>query len=179
MAKSQLKISTPRIPRATREINRIIKGQTLLLEIASFVRSRIYAFTKRGLSLARNRENPDKIKALSPRYVKWRRSLSRKKAKVRTGYLFAPGRSNLTLTGQMLDALRQKATPAESTIEVFVENSRRREAGRYEDELTNAQVARKVAENGRPFLGLDRTGRDRIRRMVIAELRRALKRGRG
>jgi hypothetical protein len=88
---------------------------------------------------------------------------------------FSPARSNLTLTGQLLDAVDSDYDSEAGTVTVFVKATSR--TGAEPDEpQTNAELAVKVAEEGRPFLGLDLIGRARIRRIVIAELRRQLKR---
>lgn len=176
-------------------VRRVVRKPTLIGSIADFIRNRIFQFTKRGYSLGAlkttnvssdNRRAGDarKLRPLSSNYIEFRKALNKQKRKmskktkqnqkpttIRTGSFFSPTRSNLTLTGQMLDALDTKTDASKGLITVFVESSKR-----DGESLTNAEVAAKVANEGRPFLGLDRTGRDRVTRMVIAELRRQLKR---
>jgi hypothetical protein len=185
---ASFKIKTPGPNRIVPEVRAVIRKPNLMRQIAEFIRSRIYQFTKRGLSLANQPEKPPKLDALSPGYVRYRKELvsnkakrfragvgsqkaARKKAIKSFGEFFAPARSNLTLTGQLLNALKTRIDTARGEVTVFVADTRR--AG---EDLTNAEVAEKVAKGGRPFLGLDRTGRDRVARLVIAELRRSLKR---
>lgn len=158
-----------------------ISSGGLLSEIAEFCRSRIYQYTKRGQSLVQE----SKLQALSTGYIEYRKRLTRAKKsrsskKTRQsgvfpskgfGAFFSPSRSNLTLTGQLLEALKSRVKKSSNQIEVFVENS-----SRSDSDLTNKEVAEKVSSDGRPFIGLDRVGRDRVRRLVIAQLRRSFKR---
>jgi hypothetical protein len=165
-----------------------LTSNSTLHGIAKFARDRIYQFTKRGQSLAAD-DRPTKLKDLSPGYKNYRK---RYQEWAKVGDFFDPNRSNLTLTGQLLNALIYKVTPYMITI--FIENSIRRPTEKIPkkawvkgrstkkfrdtkpaETLTNAQVAKRVADKGRPFLGLDLTGRNRVRLMIVQELRRALK----
>lgn len=198
MAKVQV---VSRVDRYTATLRKAIRDTRLLREVASFMRTRIYQYTKRGMSLATLRQrrgsgnklvgDAKKLKGLSPLYIEYRKSLlkdqdkiaargvfgkrsrknSRKRALTKFGEFFSPSRSNLTLTGQMLDALKSDIDAVAGQATVYVDST-----SRTDSELNNAEVAKKVAEEGRPFLGLDRVGRDRIRRMAIAHIRRSLKR---
>lgn len=167
MAKVDIRFNAERILTTLRKA---IRDTRLLREIAIFMRTRVYQYTKRGTSLVQE----SRLTPLSQNYINYRKRLvagkSRKSVK-KFGDFFSPSRSNLTFTGQMLDALKTDVDPASGRAIVFVDDT-----PRSGDDLTNAEVAVKVAEAGRPFLGLDRVGRDRIRRMVIADLRRKLKR---
>lgn len=149
-----------------KQVKAALQDRTLIESLAKYVRDRIYQFTKRGISLA----TEGKLKPLSPRYVKWRRKVQRGLSKVKPGPFFSAARSNLTLTGQMLDALDFKADPKRQEFTVFVQDSGR------DDDLTNAEVAKEVAKFGRPFIGLDKKGVDVVTRKILASLRRSLKR---
>jgi len=81
---------------------------------------------------------------------------------------FSPKRSNLTLTGQMLDSLSGLVKSKARSVEVFVE-------GRRDDGLTNQAVAKDLKSMGRTFLGLDEKGRGRIRKIVLDEIRRQIR----
>ena len=100
-----------------------IKSKKVLRATGEFVTDRIYKFTKAGKSLV---YGGAKLRPLYPLYVEQRKLYS--KAGGTKGRLFSPGRSNLTLTGQMLDALtymlRTRGTNTE--IEVFVKSTRRK-----------------------------------------------------
>lgn len=169
-------------------LRKALKDTRLLREMAGFLKLRIYQYTKRGYSIAGNRKegDPEKLKPLTPGYIEHRRRLQgkgkSKKSKSsravrktkdlpKLGAFFSPARSNLTLTGQMLDALKTTVDGISGKATVFVDDT-----PRTDSDLTNAEVADKVTKDGRPFIGLDRVGRDRMRRMAIADIRRKLKR---
>lgn len=109
-------------------------------------------------------EPPEETKTLrspdlSPKYADQRKRLQN------PGDFFSPGRSNLTLTGQMLNSMDFKVSG--DTIEVFIPDSSRSPAVfqskrkrngstyRYEsgNNKTNAEIARLVAQE-RPFMAL-------------------------
>lgn len=142
-----------------------------------------------------------KIKSLAPGYKKYRKKYQEI---YKTGEFFSPNRSNLTFTGQMLDALTYKVNRAGASFEVFVKNTMRQatnkvskskvakalsnkktrrkalkalssRTGREDEAKTNAEVASDVADKGRPFLGLDARSRDRLRSEIIKDLRRTLR----
>lgn len=141
--------------------------QTLLEDVAKFSRDRIVAFTRSGRSLS----TEDRLKALSEGYKSWRRKLA--KGKVRGKKIkpdrrwFKPNRSNLTLTGQLLRSIRYKIFSKKRNIDVFA-TGKRREGG------TNKEVAKDVAENGRPFIGMDKKGEQQITEMVRRQIRREI-----
>jgi hypothetical protein len=176
-------------------IKKAFRDNKLLNELALYLKERVYSFTKRGKSLVTG----DSLKPLSPGYVKWRRKLGSAKQKnpskrrfdgfhtqhrlaifkkkkkrgtnIQTGDFFSAARSNLTLTGQMLDALTTDVDTTIGQFKVTVKDNNRKDG-----EKTNLEVAKEVAKNGRPFLGVDAKGIDVMRRKVIADLRRKLKR---
>lgn len=146
-------------------------------DIGKFARDRIYSFTKSGKSLVTGAA----LKTLSTGYKKYR-SKFEKANPGSVGKVFRPGKSNLTFTGQMLDALSYTARPIKKLIEVFVESTARQplpsvKKGKptINDPKSNAEVAREVSKKGRPFVGLDATGVKRIKQMIINDLRRKLK----
>lgn len=190
MAKAKVEVIS-RVGEVLGSLDKAIRNGALLTEIAVFIRDRIYQNTKRGY-YAGVRKNLAKFRPLSEGYVAQRRALlkaeakdaktlsrskksAKKKALKNFGDFFSPARSNLTLTGQMLDALDYRVDVAAGEISVFVEASQRDDDGSGET-LTNADVAKKVQEAGRVFLRLDDTGIERVKRLVIADLRRRLKR---
>ena len=164
--------------------NDITKAKTLL-EIGVFVRDRIKSFTRTGKSIASG--SPAKLKELRESYKAMRRG-EVKFRKTKDGRLivsktpdeklaevdvtfFSPGRSNLTFSGQMLEAVKHKVNVKNRTVNIEVDDSSR--SGKYET-LTNKEVAQHVAANGRPFLGLDKVGIDRVKKIILASIRKEL-----
>lgn len=150
---------------------------SLTNDIGKFAKERIYSFTKAGKSLVTG----GALNSLSAGYIKYRKSFA-KTNPGNTGKVFRPSKSNLTLTGQMLDALKYTARPLKKIVEVFVEPSARQplpstKKGKpaINDPKSNAQVAEEVSKKGRPFLGPDDAGVKRIKQMIINDTRRKLK----
>jgi hypothetical protein len=152
-------------------------------EIADFMVKRIQAVTRTGYSIAD--KTRIKLKGLSESYIQMRKGKVRfRKSKQGHTYalpipderldnvdpnFFRPSKSNLTFTGQMLDAIRYDVYPDQSKIVVSVNDS-----DRYGEKLTNKQVAKHVAANGRPFLGLDQVGLARVSKIIKATIRENL-----
>jgi hypothetical protein len=132
---------------------------TTLSEMADFWKDRIYAVTKTGKSII----DGSSLKKLSPSYVDFRR-----KYKGAKGELFGPNKSNLTLTGQMLESLHGTANFRTQSVSVNL-------IGTRDDGLKNSKLAEYVEEQGRPFLGLDQKGKERLKQFALRDIRRQLK----
>lgn len=149
-------------------------------EIGDYMVKRTQGFTRTGYSIFGKTKK--KLKELSASYIKMRQGKVRfRKAKdghtyaraVRDEKLdnvdpdyFRPRKSNLTFTGQMLKAIRYDIFVDLSKIVVSVDDSRRNDS-----DLSNKEVAKHVAANGRPFLGLDQAGLARVSKIIKATIR--------
>ena len=136
--------------------------QSLGDEAIDIVRNRTK--TGRGVSSDTSRSpSTSKLKDVSPGYSKWRAE------NPGGGSFAAKGRkSNLTYTGQMLDAIISRVTA--KGFQLSVSNSSRRD-----DNLTNKKLAEKVAKDGRPFFALTKDEQQIIRKMVDDIVRGELK----
>lgn len=90
----------------------------------------------------------------------------------------SPSQSNLTATGQMLDAITGKVD-ADDKVSVYIkQTSRNNELNGSESKLSNKAVAKLVEENGRPFLELSKSEtkeRDKLATdILVDELKRLL-----
>lgn len=165
----------------------IRKSSSLLEDIGDFAVKRIQAETRLGKNLNRSqnttsaRKQPD----LSEATKNFRERLAAGKVKITHPWWFKPDRSffkptksNLTATGQMLDSLEGKVTRSKG--EVVVVPTGTRDSGLQNDNTikTNVGVAKELASQGRTFLGLDKLGMQRIRKLILDEVRR-MKRKRG
>lgn len=155
----------------------------LLLDIADFAKSRIQSFTRSGKSLV----TESRLKPLSNSYKDMRRGAVKyrtlpdgrvivlpepdERLKEVDTRFFDPDYSNLTFTGQLMNAITATVKFKDRIIEIFVNDKKR--TGKYE-KLTNAEVAEHVKANGRPFLGLDDKGIDRIKKLVINNIRKQI-----
>lgn len=156
----------------------VANRKDVLTNLGQFASDRIVNTTKSGKSLVTD----SKILGLKNLTIKIRKWWKEKGKPV--GRLFSPRRSNLTMTGQMLDAVQFKVIEAEKKVNIFVApTSRPIEGptlrGQRPERLTNEQVARKVAKDGRPFMGMDDLGKRRmieqVRRTVREEIKKQFK----
>lgn len=128
-----------------------------LVDIQEFWLKRTVSFTRSGRSLPLD---GDRFKPLSERYREFRSKYRGPKGK-----LFKPNKSNLTFTGQMLESLRGRSNLRNQTVTIFATGTR-------DDGQTNKEVAEHVADQGRPFLGLDLKGIKRIENIIRRDVRR-------
>jgi hypothetical protein len=151
-------------------IKKKIGRKEFMQQIGDQIKDLIYADTKSGKGVADNGSGEGiqiRLASLSPKYIEYRRKKS--KSGFSTGEFFRPNKSNLTFTGQMLDALKVDAR--QSFVKVFVDKS-----GRKDSDLTNAKVAEHVARNGRPFMGLTQRNKKIIDKEIERETRAIIRR---
>jgi len=166
-------------------------------KIGKFARDRIVAETRKGNDLT---NNGAKQPELSEAYIAWRRGVvSARKIEAgvhKTGdfakaarisgqnkiqpdsTFFKPAKSNLTLTGQLLESIEYTVKAEDKTI--IIEPTGSRDDGKTNKEVAEELARRKtrLAPNGRKFLGLDDRGFQRIRNLIVEAIRRlALKKG--
>lgn len=173
------------------KLDRALENKAMYVELAEFMRTRIYQNTKRGY-YGGIKKNLAKFKPLSDGYIESRREAlkgkvkenkkgllgrkrsakaARKKAIKNFGEFFAPPRSNLTFTGDLLNALDVDFDAKNRTIRAYVEASPRSDGSG----LSNLEVAKLVNERGRPFPTIDVKGVNQMVRKIIASLRRSLR----
>jgi hypothetical protein len=103
---------------------------------------------------------------------------------------FRSGKSQVTQTGQLVDSLKADIEFRKGEITVAPEGSREpatytwSKSGKPVDFLSDDQVqsnqalAKDLADRGFTFLGMDKKGIKRIRRLVLDEIRRLIRRRR-
>ena len=114
---------------------------TYMGELAETVKVR----TRLGGLAEKDQGSKSKIKPLKPSTIKYRQYL---KKKGELSGLTTPKKSNLTMTGQLLDALTGKGLRVAIGI-ISVKSTRRKDR-----DLKNSDVAKYVSDQGRPFLNL-------------------------
>ena len=166
--------------------------------IAERARSIIYKRVKSGKginndTLQTGKAEPVKLKPLSDNYKKWRAGkqqfftnkktknvfLSKDKKwidKPVLGEFGSNNKSNLTLSGQLLDSMTYRVSAKE--IYIFIPTSTRRKTNKYDNnDKTNKEVAEYVSKD-RPFLAIT-SGELRILErevdLIIGEILRSLK----
>lgn len=122
----------------------------------------IYRRVKSGRGVVNANKVPAKatrLKKLSDKYKSRRKKVGVK------GKFGTPGKSNLTFTGQMLEALEGEAK--KQRIEIFINDS-----DRSDSDSSNSEIAEFVQEQGRPFLSLTKAELN----IIIQELDEVLQR---
>lgn len=145
-----------------------VENQSMYGEIAKFSETRIVQQTRVGKDLSTG-DKAEKQPELSSGYIKYRERVKSGKTDIKPDpQFFKPRKSNLTLTGQLLNSIR--GTIVKSKRQVVIDPT-----GGRDDNLTNKEVASDLAKRGRTFLGLDKIGVQRIRRIVLDVLRRNIR----
>jgi hypothetical protein len=117
-------------------------------KIGEFVVEKIRIRTRLGFGVSGNLKPRERLKPLAEASKEIRKGF--KKAGELSN-LTTPGRSNLTFTGQMLDGLTVRVI---SMGKIIVDVTGTRRILKKGDLRTNKEVARKVTDEGRPFMYL-------------------------
>lgn len=159
-------------------LSTIINTRETNLRLARKAKEIIYRRVKSGYGVTKDSGDSESIdrtslKALSKSYIDYRKGLvifrtgpsgnvypinnkkigRRKAFKAPTlGEFGRPSKSNLTLTGQMLNAIMTVAS--DGSFELYIASTSRRTPDGKLDKNTNKQVAEYVSKNGRPWFAL-------------------------
>jgi hypothetical protein len=118
------------------------------MEIGEFIIEKVRVRTRLGYGVSGNLQPREKLAPLAESTKRIRKGL--KKAG-ELSELTTPNRSNLTMTGQMLDSLVVKVISAGKFV---IDVTGIRKKLKKDDLPTNKAVAVKVTEEGRPFMFL-------------------------
>jgi len=138
--------------------------------LGRFAVRRIRKVVRAGVSPVTNRRFPRLKKSTKSR----RERLAQHN---KTSKFYRRGKSNLHFTGQLLRGLEFDVRGKK----VFVASRGKRKPLKNEDGTrakrnpSNEQVARYVAKQGRPFLGMEEKGKQKIREMVAREVRKKIR----
>lgn len=165
----------PTIRKRLEALREVTNDQSLKMDLAKTTRGIVYKRVKSGKGVDSDRKkvsstNHKKLKSLSKNYVRFRRTgwvtfkAKQKNGKPKTvnfyvgkpalGEFGSPARSNLTLSGEMLNSMQYDIK--RFGFSVLIPETRRRDG-----KLTNAQLARYHSQSGRPFMALT-SGESRI-----------------
>lgn len=128
--------------------------------IANMIRKR----TRLGYGVKDNGEARYKLDSLEDSTIDTRNRL---KKRGELSPLTSKGKSNLTMTGQMLDAIKWVAS--KMSIRVFIDDSRRNDS-----EETNKKIAEYVSEK-RPFFKVSDSEIRQIKREAVKLIKESLK----
>jgi hypothetical protein len=169
------KESIKRVEEQTRTaFEKVIANRKLLNEVGEIVVTDIQFQTRRGQSI------PNKAR-LKPLSKSWKEIRARIAESTDTHETYSPRRSNLTLTGQLLESLTWRIVKS-GVIETLFKGSRRRpyfirrkrdnSLRTIESKISNEELAEYVQKD-RPFVGVRPQVVDRIKLKVIEYLRRS------
>lgn len=134
-------------------------------KIAVLLAARVKRRSQLGFSVAANLQRQKRFKALSPTYKKFRQgkiAFFRKggvvvpfvpKEKPPLSSKTSPGKSNLTLTGQLLESIIGRS-PRRGVAVVRTSGNRKNVGFIRTGRMGNKQLAKIVTEQGRPFLAI-------------------------
>lgn len=163
--------------RLIKRFNKIIQSEELAADVAKVIIDDIKFQTKSGKSIPNNMR---RFKKLSPRWIGERKRIAESNP---TSDVYAPDRSNLSLTGQLLDSLKWERLK-NGIIEIgfagihkaySIKRIRGKNAGKNVQvgkNIPNEDLARYVSEV-RPFMGIRSTVVARIKKIVIGYIRRS------
>jgi len=203
----KVKVNTKSLDDKIKQINEFIKGsigRSIITKLAQFSIDRIHKRVKSGYGVTSDTDpNPSKtrLKKLSKSYIDFRNGKVLFFRNKSTGGLFAikpgkkqsfpkpqlgefgsPAKSNLTLTGQLLNSIKYKLT--QRGFKIFIDDNERASPvwAKGQKQLTNKQVAEYVSKD-RPFLALTDDEQARLKlefkkntRMLASKLKSLLTR---
>lgn len=182
--KFQAKLNDIFLKNTTRKINDVI-GNSLqvntLDDIGKFSVKRIKGKTREGYDLSN--KSVSRQPALSKISIYIRKALSNNGRNKLPNY-FSFDFSNLTFSGQLLNALIYKKTKKQNlngvilTVDKTPHKPARKKDGSYTGNSlspTNYEIAKRLAKSGRKFLGLDQEGIKTIINMIQRQFRRDIK----
>ena len=166
------KVSIKNLDFILKNIDKVFKTTlsdgSMFKEIAKFAQNRIVDQTRAGRDLDPDNKS-GKQPPLSEGYIKYRERVKKGQEPVKPSpAFFRPKFSNLTLTGQLLNSVKNFINIPESEITI-------RPTGIRDDGLTNVKLTSDLRDRGRTFLGLDEKGKKVIRRKVLDVLRRNIR----
>ncbi len=172
MAKTKVKIKN--IDKVLAKVRKTFKSASeskrLLNDMGDFTVNRNQFFARIGKSLSSN-VRPKSLPALKDSTKAIRARIAKEFPEFIDGNFFKSDVSNVTLSGQLLKALRFKIK--DSSIILFFKRSRRKI--RPDDSSSNDEVYDNLVSLGFDFIGLDEKGQRRIKKLVLDEFRRSIK----
>lgn len=149
-------------------------NEKLITDITELVTTRVVAQTRSGKDLSRDGK-PQPALSESTIRIRYRNFYGKTKPDAPTYFkpdkqFFRIDFSNLTATGQMLDSIKGRFV--KSTKQIIVEPTGNRDPSLQNNSefKTNKELAKDLANRGRTFLGLDRVGIQRVRKLILEEI---------
>ena len=157
-------------------LNRVLSNKEMLGEVGDMAIDMIRQNTRKGTSSV----TEEKLAPLSKPWMKTRERIASSQG---THPAYAKKRSNLTLSGQLLDSLKRSVAGRMVTIffdgmHIPYRMQTRNGISRVGKLIKNSKLAQYVAEQGRPFFGFSKAFElkllTQVKRIVIRYIRRNL-----
>ena len=146
------------------------ESKKMLDNIGDFVVTRNKFFARTGKSLSNNKA-PIKLPELQDTSKAQRARIAKKFPEFISGKFFKAERSNVTLSGQLLNSLNFKIK--KKSVVLFFKGKRK--VISPNDLKSNDAVYDNLVDLGFDFLGLDEKGQKRVSKLVLDEFRRTIK----
>jgi hypothetical protein len=164
MAKKIAALISVKLDGVKKEILQKLKEPERMRKYAQIGADAIKLRTRLGSSVSAPGEVKEPLKPLSPAYKEQRKAL---KAEGKLSEFASPGKSNLTLSGQLLDSVK--------VISAIQGKAIVGPSGSRNDGKTNEDVGKYVTKAGRPFNNPSDSELKRIQDAVKRELRALIK----
>jgi hypothetical protein len=176
----KLKVNQKSIDRLEQEtkdrLNRVLSNREMLNEVGTLATELLKFTSRKGTSP----QTGEKFKPLSKGWINKRDKISES---TRTHQAYSKRRSNLTLTGQLMDAINHSVIGR--TIRITIDGihepykmKTRNGLSTVGKRIRNSDLARYVAEAGRSFFGFSRALEEKLltqaKKIVIRYIRRNL-----
>lgn len=156
-----------------KSFEKVIRNQTMMKDVSDTIIKDIQFQTRSGKSIPLNQRFPPLTKG-------WRDR--RKEIKSQRHNAFSPNRSNLTLSGQLVDSLKSIVVGAGRFIikasgihQPYYYEGKRGQRVQVGSKIDNEKLSQYVAEQGRPFIGVRKELIPRLKRIIIGYVRRSSK----
>lgn len=171
----QIKVNTKVFKNMEKNIgavfSKVVANQELLKSIGETVKTDIQFQTRKGFSIPLK----GNFKPVGPSWAKARRLLATVNP-THPAARYSGNKSTLNFTGRFLDSLGYKTGKAKIDFEFKgMHEGYQRKNGKKSKSVKNSDIAKGLADHGRPMLGLREQIKKRAEREVIAYLRRGLR----
>jgi len=156
-----------------KSFEKVIRNQTLMRELSDTIIKDIQVQTRMGKSIPLEQ----KMASITNEWKDRRKTITSEKHQA-----FSPGRSNLTVSGQLLNSLQSFFVSAGKFViratgihQQYTYKKKNGETSQIGNRVENERLARYVAEQGRPFIGVRKELIPRLKRIIIGYIRRSSK----
>lgn len=171
-------------------INKVLSNRGMLSQIADDVIQDVKFQSRRGYSIPNNA----RFKDLKSSWIETRKQIGKVGG---VGDAFSPRRSNITVSGQLLDSM-DKTIPGKGQFRIIFKGSHEPYLAEYKnsffrrvngkrkrinperqgirvigEKLSNEKLAGYIAEGGRPFVGVRTFMHIRINKIIVDHIRRS------